>query len=122
MVEKNRRHERFSIPNGWLKNQDIKISGFFGILSGWGACKVKNISPAGMLILTNKRMTVDDQVTVRLSNPKYQGLMFNCKIAHCANDHPTGMFKVGVSILENELGKAEERFLSELGLNFEKAH
>lgn len=92
--------------------------GIIGSVLGWGPCHIKDISYAGMLLTTTKRMTIGDKITVKLNFKTGVELLFTCNVVNASTDHGSGDLKVGVSIVEPGGDTPEGAFLSGLGDKF----
>lgn len=118
MGHSDRRHTRYALPDILFVSQEIKQQGMIGSLLGWGQCHIRDISYAGMLLTTAKRMTIGDKITVKLNFKSGEELSFRCNVVNASTDHGTGNLKVGVCILEPERDSPEGVFLTTLGDKF----
>ncbi len=99
----------------------IKLLGILGLLSGWGECRVRDMSLAGAMVLTERKFGVGDKVELKLLGRDGVQLRFICAVANASRDHKQGGFKIGVSIAEPQAGSAEHQFLTKLPVLFAAA-
>jgi hypothetical protein len=121
MTHSDRRHTRYVVPDGAFTHQEIKRNGLMGSLSGWGVCKLKDMSRAGMLLMTDKKLTIGDTILIKLTMKGGRALTFSGGVVNASSDHSTGKIKVGVSITNPPGESAEADFLAGLGDNFSPA-
>lgn len=118
MTHADRRHTRYALPDGVFAVQQIKLKGMFGSLAGWGDCRLKDISCAGFLLMTSKRLTIGDKISVKLSEADGNSLTFQGNVVNASTDHSTGLLKIGVSISSPDQGDVEQGFLTSLSDRF----
>ena len=118
MSHVDRRHTRYSIPEGEVKRLQVKPQGLMSMLSGWSDASVRDMSHAGMLVMTEKRMTIGDGVTVRMELRDGCELSFNGQVVNASTDHVSGKRKLGISINEPAGGSDEQVFLEGLSDRF----
>jgi len=118
MSQENRRHTRYSIPEGEVTRLQVKPQGVMSIFSGWSDATVRDMSSAGMLVMTEKRMTIGDGVTVRMELKDGSALSFNGEVVNASTDHSSGKKKLGISIFEPGSGSTEQAFLTGLSDRF----
>ena len=116
-----RRHTRYTVPEDAMRTQQIKTKGLFGGLKGWSDCRVRDLSAAGALVLSDKKLDIGDHVLMRLSLRKGWDLEFDGKIVNCGTDVASGKYKLGVSIDEPSEETSEHRFLRDLNQTFTEA-
>lgn len=114
MTVTDRRYTRYLVNEGTLKTQHIKQLGIFGLLGGWGECKVRDLSLAGALVLTKRKLGVGDRVELKLVGRDGVEMRFQCAVANASTDHKFGGFKLGVCITEPAHGSLEHQFLTAL--------
>ncbi|AGL46042.1 MULTISPECIES: PilZ domain-containing protein [Pseudomonas] len=114
MTAANRRYTRYAIPENSLQKQQIKTRGVLGFLAGWGDCRVRDISYAGALVLTDKKIGIGDQVLLRLTEKDGGVMDFEGTVANCSKDPITHQFRVGVALSEPEADRREKGFLLQL--------
>ncbi len=114
MSHVDRRHTRYSIPEGEVKRLQVKPQGVMSMFSGWADASVRDMSEAGMLVMTEKRMTIGDGVSVRLELKDGSELSFNGEVVNASTDHVSGKKKLGISINEPAGGSDEGLFLKGL--------
>ncbi|MGK8984438.1 PilZ domain-containing protein, partial [Pseudomonas aeruginosa] len=85
-----------------------------GFLAGWGDCRVRDISYAGALVLTDKKIGIGDQVLLRLTEKDGGVMDFEGTVANCSKDPITHQFRVGVALSEPEADRREKGFLLQL--------
>ena len=105
-----------------MRTQQIKTKGIFGGLKGWSECRVRDLSSAGALVLSEKKLDIGDHVLMRLSLRTGWDLEFNGKIVNCGTDVTSGKYKLGVSIDEPSEETTEYRFLRDLNKTFVEAN
>lgn len=119
MTHQDRRHTRYAIPEHIIVHQLVKRHGLIGAISGWGPCRIKDISYAGLLLLTDKKMTIGDKIQVRIALKSGSDLMFACDVVNASSDHASGGLKVGVQICEPGHGSEEHKFLVHLDQHYQ---
>lgn len=118
MTVTDRRYTRYLVNDGALKSQLIKQLGIFGLLGGWGECKVRDLSLAGALVLTKRKLGIGDRIELKLVGRDGVEMRFQCAVANASSDHKFGGFKLGVSISEPAHGSPEHQFLTSLSSIF----
>lgn len=111
MTAANRRYTRYAIPEQSLQKQMIKTKGVLGLLAGWADCRVRDISYAGALVLTDKKIGIGDQVLLRLVEKSGDEMIFEGVVANCSKDPISHQYRVGMALSEPEAGKREMGFL-----------
>lgn len=101
-----------------MRTQQIKTKGLFGGLKGWSDCRVRDLSFAGALVLSEKKLDIGDHVLMRLSLRTGWNLEFDGKVVNCGTDLMSGKFKLGVSIDEPGQETTEHSFLRDLNQTF----
>ncbi|HBO6302943.1 TPA: PilZ domain-containing protein [Pseudomonas aeruginosa] len=114
MTAANRRYTRYAIPEHAMRKQEIKIKGVLGLLAGWGDCRVRDISYAGALVLTDKKIGIGDRVVLRLVEKDGAEMTFDGSVANCSKDPITKQFRLGIALVEPDSGRKEMGFLQEL--------
>ncbi|HHH9441278.1 TPA: PilZ domain-containing protein [Pseudomonas aeruginosa] len=114
MTAANRRFTRYAIPEHSMHKQEIKIKGVLGLLAGWGSCRVRDISYAGALVLTDKKVGIGDRVVLRLVEKNGAEMTFDGSVANCSKDPITKQFRLGIALIEPGSGRRELGFLQEL--------
>lgn len=121
MNASSRRHTRYVIPEGALASQKIKSRGLVAGLLGWADCRVRDLSIAGALILTDKKKGIGDPIAMRLTEKNGTELNFEGKVVNCGTDHRSGKFQLGISLLEQAPDSKEHAFLHGLATSFAEA-
>jgi len=116
-----RRHTRYTVPMDAMRTQQIKSKGLIAGLKGWSDCHIRDLSYAGALVLSDKKLDIGDQILMRLSLRSGWDLEFNGKVVNCGTDILSGKYKLGVAIDEPSSETTEHRFLQNLGASFEVA-
>ena len=116
-----RRHTRYTVPKDAMRTQQIKSKGLIAGLKGWADCQVRDLSYAGALVLSERKMGIGDHILMRLSLRSGWDLEFDGKVVNCGTDILSGQYKLGVAIDEPSSETSEHRFLQNLGATFEVA-
>jgi hypothetical protein len=118
MNASNRRHTRYSVPEGALASQKIRSKSFIARLLGWGDCRLRDISIAGALILTEKKFCIGDKISIKLTPRKGAELVFDGEVVNCTKDHKSGHLQLGIAIQTPAPRSAEETFFNQIGTVF----
>ncbi|MBM5458999.1 PilZ domain-containing protein [Pseudomonas sp. P66] len=121
MTASSRRHTRYVIPEGALLSQKIKGKGLLAGILGWAECRVRDLSIAGALILTDKKMGIGDSICMRLTRARGEELEFEGKVVNCGTDHRSGKYTLGISLSEQLPNSQEHVFLHKLAEVFPEA-
>lgn len=114
MNASNRRHTRYSVPEGALASQKIRSKSLIARVFGWGDCRLRDISIAGALIMTEKKFGIGDTISIKLTPRKDGDLVFDGKVVNCTKDPRTGFFQLGIAIHPPLSQSAEEGFINRL--------
>lgn len=114
MNASNRRHTRYSVPEGALVSQKIRSKGALARMLGWADCRLRDISIAGALILTEKKFGIGDKISIKLSPRKDAELVFEGAVVNCTKDPRTGHFQLGIAIHSPAERSPEESFFNNL--------
>ncbi|EKT4529643.1 MULTISPECIES: PilZ domain-containing protein [Pseudomonas] len=121
MTASSRRHTRYVITEGALLSQKIKGKGLFAGLLGWDECRVRDLSIAGALILTDKKKGIGDSICMKLTQNNGKELEFEGKVVNCGTDHRSGKYTLGISLSDQDPSSHEHIFLHKLAENFPEA-
>lgn len=69
---------------------------------------MRDISYAGALVLTDKKIGIGDQVLLRLTEKDGGVMDFEGTVANCSKDPITHQFRVGVALSEPEADRREK--------------
>lgn len=114
MSHEDRRHTRYSIPEGEVKCLQVKPKGVMNILAGWSDATVRDMSSAGMLVMSEKRMAIGDGVVVRMKLRDGSEFSFDGQVVNASTDYVSGKKKLGISIAAPAAGSIELDFLKGL--------
>ncbi|MDF9779229.1 PilZ domain-containing protein [Pseudomonas baetica] len=114
MNASNRRHTRYTVPEGALVSQKIRSNGVLARMLGWADCRLRDISIAGALILTEKKFGIGDKISIKLSPRKDAELVFEGEVVNCSKDPRTGHFQLGIAIQSPAARSPEESFINKL--------
>lgn len=121
MNASSRRYTRYVIPEGALASQKIRSKGLVAGLLGWADCRVRDLSVAGALILTEKKKGIGDPIAMRLTERNGTELHFEGKVVNCGTDHRSGKYQLGISLFVQSPESKEYAFLHGLALTFVEA-
>ncbi|QHF00570.1 PilZ domain-containing protein (plasmid) [Pseudomonas cannabina pv. alisalensis] len=121
MNASSRRHTRYVISEGALLSQQIKGKGLVAALLGWADCRVRDLSIAGAMILTEKKKGIGDPISMKLTQRNGDELQFEGKVVNCGTDHRSGHFQLGIALNEQAPETREHIFLHSLGDSFPEA-
>lgn len=114
MNASNRRHTRYTVPEGALVSQKIRSNSVLARMLGWADCRLRDISIAGALILTEKNFGIGDKISIKLSPRKDAELVFEGEVVNCTKDPRTGHFQLGIAIQAPLAKSPEESFFNKL--------
>lgn len=118
MDASGRRHTRYTVPEGAMRSQKIKEKGLLGGLLGWADCRVRDLSIAGALILTNKKLGIGDQILMKLTPKLGNDLEFAGSVVNCTTDQSSGKYQLGIALAAPSTNTGEHHFLHNLSVAF----
>ncbi len=118
MSESDRRFQRYVLTPDAFASQRVKGSGFSWLLRGWKDCRVKDMSAAGVLLLSKQDFSLGEGVEVELTAKDGQRMVFQGEVVNLGKEHNAGQNKIGIKLGATSSGSAEERFLERLAKNF----
>lgn len=118
MNASNRRHTRYTVPEGALASQKLRGKSLVARMLGWGDCRLRDISIAGALILTERKFGIGDKLNIKLTPRKGAELVFDGEVVNCTKDSKSGHLQLGVAIQAPAPMSAEEAFFKEIGSVF----
>jgi hypothetical protein len=122
MSESERRFQRYALTPGAFSSQRVKALGFLGLIKGWKDCRVKDMSIAGVLLLTKQQHMLGDKVEVELQTIDGSKMVFLGEVVNLGNDHTTDQHRVGVRIDTPKEGTPESKFLDGLETRFKPSY
>lgn len=114
MSESDRRHARYQVHEGAMLSQDIRTLGLLGKLVGWSSCRIKDLSLAGAMVLTERKIAVGGQVEIMLVGKSGQRIILPGKVANVGRDERLGKYKLGVCLHVPDKKSNEWKFLQSL--------
>ncbi len=121
MDASNRRHTRYKVTEGSLAAQRMRKGGLVGMLQGWSECRISDLSIAGALVLTQKRLGPEDKIILELTTRDGNSLLLLGKVVNISSEHRLGGYRLGVALGEVISGSAEHEFLHGLALMYQTA-
>nr|CAM96091.1 hypothetical protein pQBR0059 [Pseudomonas fluorescens SBW25] len=109
------------ISEGALLSQKIKGKGLVAGLLGWADCRVRDLSVAGAMILTEKKKGIGDAISMKLTQRNGDELQFEGRVVNCGTDHRSGNFQLGIALSDQAPDSREHIFLHSLGESFPEA-
>lgn len=114
----DRRFQRYTLTPGAFSLQRMRGTGFFASIGGWKACRVKDMSSAGALILAKQEYHLGALIDIELQTTDGVRMVFRGEVVNLGKDHKTSENKIGVRIHTPDLGSVESTFLENLGKKF----
>ncbi|KZN20741.1 MULTISPECIES: PilZ domain-containing protein [Pseudomonas] len=118
MSETERRHTRYIVPEGAMASQHVRVYGIFGIVRGWSVCRIKDLSRAGVMVLTERQLGIGDRINIRLVDREGVSLNFKGEVANVGRDHREERFKIGIALHVTAQDVKETQFLDALAERF----
>ncbi len=97
----------------------MRGTGLLASLGGWKACRVKDMSSAGALILAKQEYHLGAQIDIELKTTEGVRMVFRGEVVNLGKDHKSNENKIGVRIQAPEQGSVESTFLETLGYKFQ---
>src|SRR5690606_5531779 len=113
MNASNRRHTRYTVPEGALSDQKLRPNGILSGLRGWTDCRVRDMSIAGALVLARKSIGTGTAVSLRLTLRTGEELVYHGTVVN-VSDGGKGEYRMGVSLENANPGTPEHTFLHDL--------
>ena len=103
-----------------MLSQKIRSKGALLRMLGWADCRLRDISIAGALILTEKKFGIGDKISIKLSPKADAELVFEGEVVNCSKDPRTGHFQLGIAIQPPAARSHEESFFNKLESIFQQ--
>lgn len=113
-----RRFQRYTLTPGAFSLQRMRGTGFFASLGGWKACRVKDMSSAGALVLAKQEYHLGAHIDIELQTTDGVRMIFKGEVVNLGKDHKTSENKIGIRIYAPSEGSIESSFLENLGKKF----
>ncbi|MBA1306714.1 PilZ domain-containing protein [Stutzerimonas xanthomarina] len=120
MNASNRRHTRYTVPEGALADQKLRPQGMLSGLRGWTDCRVRDMSIAGALVLAKKSLGSGSAVSIKLILRTGEELIYHGTVVN-VSDGGRGEYRLGVSLGDVQPGTHEHTFLHDLASVFPPA-
>ena len=120
MNASNRRHTRYTVPEGALADQRIRPHGMLSGFRAWSDCRVRDMSIAGALVLARKSIGSGSAVSIRLTLRTGEQLIYDGTVVNVSGGD-NGEYRLGVSLSEAQPGTPEHTFLHDLASVFPPA-
>lgn len=103
-----------------MASQHVRIKGIFGLLRGWSVCRIKDLSRAGVMVLTERQLGIGDRIDIRLVDKSGESLNFRGQVANVGRDRREERFKIGIALHVTEADVKETQFLDTLQERFKE--
>lgn len=104
-----------------MASQHVRVKGIFGLVRGWTVCRIKDLSCAGVMVLTERELGIGDTIDIRLIDRSGESLYFKGQVANVGRDHREDRYKIGVALNVTAEDVKENQFLSNLAERFREA-
>jgi hypothetical protein len=101
-----------------MASQHVRVKGLFGIVRGWSVCRIKDLSCAGVMVLTERQLGIGDRIDIRLIDRSGARLSFRGEVANVGRDHREDRFKIGIALHVTAADAKENQFLCTLADRF----